>query len=303
MPDDEAQQPIIIKKKKGGHGGHHGGSWKVAYADFVTSMMAFFLVMWLMVQPEDVREHVAGYFQDPTGYKQGGYKSILPGKGTSIIDLKHKNSAVRKLDRKKREEEMRRSLQEMGEKLMKKFERMPGFKAIEKQIEIEMTAEGLRVQLVESAGQPFFEKGSAELLPHTRLLLKLVSQELSKIDNDVIIEGHTDSLRYADNASYTNWELSADRANSARQWMEDMGLSKERVSEVRGFAFTQPRIEDNPGDPRNRRIAIIVVNDYSGMSYLDKSLVLDEEEPESTLETPEATDQTSTSIDPRAEIE
>jgi chemotaxis protein MotB len=277
MQDKDKQQPIIIKKKKGGHGGHHGGSWKVAFADFVTSMMALFLVMWLSAQPEDVKEHIAGYFQDPTGYKEGGYKSILKGKGNSIIDLNYKNSIIEKRNRKKMEEQTRVSLQKMGKQIQDKLEKMPGFRSVKDQIEVEMTAEGLRIQLVDRAGNPFFASGSAALLPHTKLTLKLIGQELAKIPHRVIIEGHTDNIRYASDATYTNWELSVDRANIARQWMEEMGLDPNKVSEVRGFAYTQPKVAGEPGDPRNRRIAIIVVNDYSGMSYLDKSLVLDED--------------------------
>jgi chemotaxis protein MotB len=197
LPDPEEQQPIIKKVKKGGHGGHHGGSWKVAYADFVTSMMAFFMVMWLMAQSEEVRENVAGYFQNPTGFKHGGSPSVLPNKGVSIIDLKHNNSMVKQMNRKQRETEMRRQLKETGEKIMNKLERMPGFAAIKDQIEVQMTAEGLRIQLVESSGQPFFEKGCAQLLPKTKLLLKLIAGELAKLDNKIIIEGHPDSLKYA----------------------------------------------------------------------------------------------------------
>jgi chemotaxis protein MotB len=278
MDADEEREPVIIVKKKGkGHGGHHGGSWKVAYADFVTSMMAFFLVMWLMVQSDVVRENIAGYFQNPTGYKKGGSSSVLPKQGTSIIEMKHMNSATKKMDRQKHEEEMREMLRKAGEEISAKLKRLPGFAQLKNQIEVQMTAEGLRIQLVESAGQPFFEKGSAELLPRTKLLLKIIAQELAKLPNKVIVEGHTDSLRYAATAAYTNWELSADRANAARDWMERQGMRENQISEVRGFAFTQPKIKSNPGDPRNRRIAIIVVNDFSGMNYLDKNVVLEDE--------------------------
>lgn len=275
--NDQQEPVIIVRKKKKGHAAHHGGSWKVAYADFVTSMMAFFLVMWLMVQSDVVRENIAGYFQDPTGFKKGGSSSILPKQGSSIIEMKHMNSITRKLDRQKNEEQMREMLRKAGEEISDKLKRLPGFAQLKNQIQVQMTAEGLRIQLVESAGQPFFEKGSAGLLPRTKLLLKIIAQELSKLPNKVIIEGHTDSLRYAANAAYTNWELSADRANAAREWMESYGMHENQVSEVRGFAFTQPKIKDNPGDPRNRRIAIIVVNDFSGMNYLDKNVVLEDE--------------------------
>jgi chemotaxis protein MotB len=283
-PDEQRSEPIIIVRKKSSHGGHHGGSWKVAYADFVTSMMAFFLVMWLMVQSDVVRNNIAGYFQDPTGFKKGGSSSVLPEKGNSIIPMKQKDTMIKKLSQRQREEEMRKMLRKAGEEIQQKLKSTPGFKTFQKQVEVELTAEGLRIQLLDSEGQSFFEKGSAELLPKTKLLLKLVAQELAKLPNRVIIEGHTDSLRYAANAVYTNWELSADRANSARLWMEEHGLRRDQVSEVRGFAYTQPKIASNPGDPRNRRIAIIVVNDFSGMNYLDKNVVLDGEQELSSTE-------------------
>ncbi len=277
MREKDQQEPVIIVQKKGGHGGgHHGGSWKVAYADFTTSMMAFFLVMWLVNQSPAVKENVAGYFQDPTGFKKGGSSSILPKQGNSIIEMKSKNSMTKELSRKQMEIEARKQLARAATEIMDALQKDQTFSTLKNQIEVQMTAEGLRIQLLDSSGETFFEKGSADLKPNTKLLLSVIAQQLGKLPNKIIIEGHTDNFQYAQNANYTNWELSADRCNSARRYMTGNGLNYSQISEVRGFADTEPRISGRPSDPRNRRISIIVVNDFSGLNYLDKNVVLDE---------------------------
>ncbi len=279
MNDDslQEQQPIIIKKKKGGHG-HHGGAWKVAYADFVTSMMAFFLVMWLLSQADNVKESVAGYFQDPQGFKQGGNMTVLPGKGKSILDLTSRNSLTEEQRRRMREKQARKELMEAGAEIMKKLRSNPSFDRLRNQIEVQMTAEGLRIQLLESAGESFFERGSSEIRPTAQKLLAIVAEEVGKLDNPVIIEGHTDSYRYSKSSDYSNWELSVDRCNSARKWLSTHGLNDAQIVEIRGYADNEPKIKADPTDPRNRRIAIIVANQYSGMNYLDKNILIPEEE-------------------------
>jgi chemotaxis protein MotB len=279
MNDDslQEQQPIIVRKKKGGHGGH-GGSWKVAYADFVTSMMAFFMVMWLLSQADNVKESVAGYFQDPQGFKDGGNMSVLPGSGKSILDLTSRNSITEEQRRRQREMQARKELKQAAAEIMKKLRSNPSFERLRNQIEVQMTAEGLRIQLLESAGESFFERGSAEIKPTAKVLLAMVAEEVGKLDNPVIIEGHTDSYRYSKTSDYSNWELSVDRCNSARKWMASNGLHEAQIEEIRGYADNQPKVESNPGDPRNRRIAIIVANQYSGLNYLDKNIVVPEEE-------------------------
>lgn len=279
MADDTQQEPTIIIKKKGGHGGgHHGGSWKVAYADFVTSMMAFFLVMWLIAQSETVRESVAGYFQNPTGFKKGGDQSVLPNKGTSVIEMKSKNMMTEEQIRKMREKEARERLKEAAAEIMKKLRENPSFERLKNQIEVQMTAEGLRIQLLESSGESFFERGSAELKPFTKQMLVTVAEEIARLPNKVIIEGHTDSYQYAEGATYTNWELSVDRCNSARRWMKEHGLRLDQVAEVRGYAETQPKVKADPANPSNRRIAIIVQNEFSGLNYLDKNVIVEDKE-------------------------
>jgi chemotaxis protein MotB len=265
----EEEQPIIIIKKKGGHGGHHGGAWKVAYADFVTAMMAFFLVMWLVSQDAIVKENVAGYFNDPSGWgrKEGG-ASVLKGspsvlKGaSSIMD----NKGVSPMNKNMTEARAREVLKEAGEKIYGSLEGLPNFDELKDHISIEMTEEGLRIELIEavtanSDSAYFFDKGSAEISPTGETIISTIGKELGKLPNKVVIEGHTDSQTYVYKSRYSNWELSADRANSARKLLESNGLKDSQIAEIRGYAANRPKIKDNPRDARNRRISILVLTD------------------------------------------
>jgi chemotaxis protein MotB len=273
MPENDEQQPIIIIKKKGGHGSHHGGAWKVAYADFVTAMMAFFLVMWIVAQSQTVKEAVSGYFNDPAGYgkKTGGAmlkggQSMLKG-GESIL----KNGPPPP----KTPEQAREILKQASEHIKEALNSLTGFAAMKNLVEIEMTPEGLKIQLMEAMKSKedssyFFSSGSAVLSAWGEEILTLIAKELGKLDNKVVIEGHTDSRQFVSKTKYTNWELSADRANSARRLMEENGLRHGQVWEIRGYADKQPRFADHPEDARNRRIAIIVLTD-DGPIKLDGS--------------------------------
>ncbi|MCP4631945.1 MAG: OmpA family protein [candidate division Zixibacteria bacterium] len=265
MADEKKDlQPIIIKKKKV-HGGHHGGAWKVAYADFVTAMMAFFLVMWLVAQAPEVKESVAGYFNNPTGFMKGGQASVLKGSGASVVDMKRKPP-----NRKQAEEVVKKELMKAAEHIKERLAGLPDFNNLKQNIEIQMTEEGLRIQLIESndAKQTtFYRLGSRELNPRGKAILTSISRELKQLENKIVIEGHTDSRTYVYENKYSNWELSADRANSARKLMEDEGISTQQIEAVRGYADRRLRIEDMPIDPRNRRISIIVLNDYSENRY------------------------------------
>ncbi len=264
MADEEKSQQVIIVKKKGGHGGHHGGAWKVAYADFVTAMMAFFLVLWLVGQTDEVRQAVQGYFQDPTGFMQKGKgDGILKG-GASPISLIGKDKLQARLERE------RQMMLNVAKRIRQAIENIPELRGLKDFIEIEITPEGLRIQLIEGGDEAksnFFAIGSAELKPRTAMLLASIAKELGQLPNYIIIEGHTDSKPYSGKEDYTNWELSADRANSARKLMEEMGLHYGQVVEIRGLADRMPRLPDNPADPRNRRVAIILLNDEAGQKY------------------------------------
>ena len=264
----EEEQPIIIVKKKGGHGGHHGGAWKVAYADFVTAMMAFFLVMWLVSQSDNVKENVAGYFNDPSGWGKKGGASVLQGtesllKGSSsIMD----NKGVSPMNKNMTEARAREVLKEAGDKIYGSLSGLPNFEELKDHIEIEMTEEGLRIELIEATSSEsdsayFFDKGSAIISPKGDTIISTIGKELGKLKNDIVIEGHTDSRTYVYKSRYSNWELSADRANSARKLMESNGLKESQIAEIRGYAANRPKIKENPRDARNRRISILVQTD------------------------------------------
>jgi chemotaxis protein MotB len=236
----DASRPIIIIKKKAGHGGHHGGAWKVAYADFVTAMMALFIVLWLLNTNKPVREAVAGYFKDPAGTatKIGSTKV---GVAEAL--------AITKDD-----------MPKLKEELEKAISKVPNFDKIKDQIEMTITPEGLRIELLETETGTFFQVGNSAPSDNGKELLSLLAQELGKLPNHVSIEGHTDSKPYAGRREYGNWELSTDRANAARRLMQHNGLRGDEVSEVRGYADQMLRKPAQPLDASNRRISVIVQN-------------------------------------------
>jgi len=249
-------KPIVIIKKKGGHGGHHGGAWKVAYADFVTAMMALFIVLWLLNTSKQIQEAVGGYFKDPTGTaKQVG--SDMVGTGENFIVTKD-------------------NMEQLKEQLQKAIKEVPKFDKLKNHIDMTVTNEGLRIELTESATGTFFDSGSAKMSEDGAAFLKTLAEELGKLPNKLAIEGHTDSKSYAEGSNYTNWELSADRANAARRLMQRQGVHEDQVTQVRGFADQRLRKPKDPLDPSNRRISLIVL-------YQQKNLELpvpkDGEEP------------------------
>jgi chemotaxis protein MotB len=252
MSKPGGQQPVIIIKKKGhGKHGHHGGAWKVAYADFVTAMMAFFLVMWIVAQSEEVKAGVAGYFRDPGAFTAGG-RGVLPGSenGTTgggqpmgMTDLEAAKSL----------------LEQAAEEIRRALAALPEFEHLKDQVEITLTDEGLRIELREAPDDGFFDSGSATVKPSTVAMLRVIATQLGELPNKVAVEGHTDSLPYsAESGVYTNWELSADRANAARRILESSGTKQGQIEAVRGFADTRLRKPDQPLDAGNRRISIVV---------------------------------------------
>ena len=235
-------QPIIIKRKVS-HGGHHGGAWKVAYADFVTAMMALFIVLWLLNSSKQIQEAVGGYFKDPSGNsKQVG--TDKSGSGDNVTISKD-------------------DMPKLKEELQKRIRQMNNFEKLKDQIEMTVTTEGLRIELLETETGTFFDVGSPNPNENGKSLLSLLAAELGKLPNNVSIEGHTDSKPYAGNKDYGNWELSADRANAARRLMQKDGLRPDQVSQVRGYADQMLRKKDDALDPSNRRISVIV-------QYLEK---------------------------------
>ena len=230
-------RPIIIIKKKSAHGGHHGGAWKVAYADFVTAMMALFIVLWLLNSSKQVQEAIGGYFKDPTGTsKKVG--SNMVGAGENFILT-------------------RDNMPKLKDQLQQAMKQMTDFEKLKSHIEMTVTSEGLRIELSESAKGTFFDSGSAKLKGDGNDMLVTLAQELGKLPNKLSIEGHTDSQPYS-NPTYGNWELSSDRANAARRVMQANGIGPNQVTQVRGFADQRLRKPDAPLDPANRRISLIV---------------------------------------------
>jgi chemotaxis protein MotB len=232
------RRPIIIIKKKVGHSGHHGGAWKVAYADFVTAMMALFIVLWLLNSSVKVRKAVAGYFNDPRSeHRETGSDKV--GNDDSIpID--------------------KQSVQKLKEQIQKAIKSQPDLEKLAKQIEITITPEGLRIELIEDKSGTFFQSGSAKLSQTGQELLGMLAGQLKPLPNHLLLEGHTDAQPYSTDNGYTNWELSADRANSARRLLQQDGVGKSQISQVRGYADQLLRVKNDPLDPTNRRISLIV---------------------------------------------
>ena len=229
---------ILIKKKRHAHGGHHGGAWKVAYADFVTALMSLFIVLWLTSSSDSVKESVAHYFNDP--------------RGTATLQGTNKNGSGHALPLD------RNGMEKLKQQLLDAARRMPNFDKLKNQVEISAEEDGLRIELLEQPGGTFFKLGSAQPTPALRDFLKAISPELGKLPNQISIEGHTDSVPYADDSLYSNWELSTDRANAARRLMQSSGIAPGQVAEVRGFADQLPRTPNDPKNPSNRRITLIV---------------------------------------------
>jgi chemotaxis protein MotB len=243
--------PIIIKKKKGHHGGGHGGAWKVAYADFVTAMMALFIVLWILGQDQSIKETVAHYFRDPIGFSDRG-KNILEGNTSQFIDLDLKKN----LDQRETEKQ---ELKKMGEKILSELSEDPDYINLVSQIKIEIVDEGLRIEIVDSTNDVFFEIGNAKLKPAMVSLLQKIGDQLSRLPNNIVIEGHTDARPYhGNNIGYTNFELSADRANSARRALSTSKLDPDKIEEIRGYADRRLRDKKDPYSLVNRRISIIV---------------------------------------------
>jgi chemotaxis protein MotB len=230
--------PIIVIKKKGGHGGHHGGAWKVAYADFVTAMMALFIVLWLMNSSKQIQEAVGGYFKDPAGSsKRVG--SDMVGAGENFVVNKD-------------------NMEELKEQLQQAIREVPHFDRLKNHIDMTVTNEGLRIELTESEKGTFFDSGSQKISADGEELLKLLAAELGKLPNKLALEGHTDAKSYAQGSNYGNWELSVDRANAARRLIRENGIGADQVTQVRGFADQRLRNPKDPLDPSNRRISLIV---------------------------------------------
>jgi len=285
VSEKEVRPIIIVKKRKGGDGGHHGGAWKVAYADFVTAMMAFFLVMWLVAAvSKEQRAAMFEYFKNPS-MEQG--KSVKAAKGangpggmsTSVINLHGgmdaPKSAIRKetglqagsatapssVEEAKRiaAEADHKKLESLMEELRKAIDASQALKPFKDQLLLDLTPDGLRIQIVDQQNRPMFDLGSAKLKGYTGEILHELSPYLNSVQNRISLSGHTDTTPYPGGHGYTNWDLSADRANAARRALEAGGLQTEKVARVVGLSSSVLFDKDNTRNPINRRISIIVM--------------------------------------------
>ena len=250
----EEQKPPRRKVKKAkGHGGHHGGAWKVAYADFVTAMMALFLVLWLVSQADTkLKQSIAAYFRSP-----GVFDSMKGG----ILSQAKKVSKEPTSQTSKDDEQ---ALFSVAQTLQKQFSTRPEFSKYGDQIKIEVTDEGLRIQLIDKADKVAFSSGSADLTPDAQAILTEIATGICSLPNKINIGGHTDSRVFPSDNGYTNWELSTDRANAARRILENNCVKSDQIHRIVGFADTEPMIPEDPYSPANRRISITVLRLTTG---------------------------------------
>lgn len=281
---EEKKRPIIIVKRKrsGGHG-HHGGAWKVAYADFVTAMMAFFLVMWLVTSvSKEQRAAIFDYFKNPS-MEPGHSVKAAPGQqgpggaSTSPIDLGGGLDAPRALERNAEglgepvpdisheearriaDEGERRQLESLMEELREAIEKSQALEPFKDQLLLDITPEGLRIQIVDKQNRPMFDLGATRLKDYTSRILRELASYLNTVPNRISLSGHTDAKPYSGVRGYTNWDLSADRANAARRALEDGGLETHKVARIVGLASSVLFDKESPHNPINRRISILVM--------------------------------------------
>lgn len=282
MSEDKNKRPIVIKRIKNVAGGSHGGAWKIAYADFVTAMMAFFLLMWLL--GSTAKGDLAGiseYFKTPLkvalmgGSSSGDSSSVIKGGGKDLTrsegqvksgdlptEKKIINTKAAQEDflRKEREKEANK-LKELKSSIEKSIENNAKLKPFKNQILLDITSEGLRIQIVDDKNRPMFQSGSAQLESYTREILHAIGQTLNDVPNKVSISGHTDAALYGGgDKGYSNWELSADRANATRRELLSGGMSEEKIVRVVGLSSAVLFKKDDPLSPSNRRISLIVMN-------------------------------------------
>lgn len=283
--DKKDKRPIVIKKIKKVAGGHHGGAWKVAYADFVTAMMAFFLLLWLLnVSTKEQLEGIADYFTPSTAsVSTNGSNGVLGGmtmtvegamtetpKQQAITDNKPSDqldeSSEAELSKDQFEQMKAKEEERQFEKAIEEIKQVvqddPEMKELAKNLIVDMTPEGLRIQIVDQQGRSMFPSGSAQMYDETKKLIGKVSTIIDKLPQKLSIRGHTDSVPYGDNATYDNWNLSADRANASRQALIKGGIDQKRIANVAGKADTDHLFPTDPTSPQNRRISIILLRDH-----------------------------------------
>ena len=279
MAEDASQQPIVVKKIKKIVGGGHGGAWKIAYADFVTAMMAFFLLMWLLGSTsEGTKEGIAEYFKTPLKEALAGKSGS--GEASSVIDgggrdltrrtgqvqigteekIQKKMNPVSSAQAERAGEEMVR-LKKIKAKIEKAIEANPELHKFKKQLLLDITTEGLRIQIVDAQNRPMFSSGRADLQPYTQMIIHEIGQTLNDVTNKISLSGHTDATPFpSGNNGYSNWELSADRANASRRELIAGGMDPNKILRVVGLSSAVLFDKNDPYNPINRRISITVMN-------------------------------------------
>ncbi len=262
-------QPIVVKKVKKVVGGHHGGAWKVAFADFVTAMMAFFLLLWLLSSTTEAQKAaIAGYFQNPSMIDgaSGTSPSVIDLEGSAIqrgdgeeINRFQSNMSDEELEEKLRELDRKR-LEDLKSRLEQEIERNPTLKAFKEQLKLDITDEGLRIQIIDQDGRPMFDSGAAELKPYSKAVFDALAKLINSVPNKISISGHTDARPFRRADGYSNWELSADRANASRRELIRAGVPEDKIARVVGHGDKVLYDKENPYSPVNRRISIVVLN-------------------------------------------
>ena len=276
------EQPIIIvKKKKKGHGGHHGGAWKVAYADFVTAMMALFIVLWILGQSEEAKKAVEFYFNNPglymtnpKAFEQAFIKSLEVSYGTTgAVSEKTPSEVPTPSPTVDPKEESKKLMETVAKEIKMKIASLPEFNNIRDKVTIEVYPDSAVIDLMEPEGTYFFELGDSSMKPKAKKLLTIITKELNRLNNKIIIAGHTDSRPFISGGrTYTNWELSADRANNARRIMEEAGFNPKKIVEIRGNADKDLKYPDKPDSPANRRITIrVLFEDKKDDDHVEKN--------------------------------
>ena len=289
---EEGLRPIIVKRIKKHGGGHHGGAWKIAYADFVTAMMAFFLLMWLLGSTtKGDLNGISEYFKTPLkvalegGSGSGDSSSVIKGGGK---DLTRQEGQVRATDdpavkktfnltaaKQALEAEEAKRLQALKERIETKIDSNPLLKKYKNQLLLDLTSEGLRIQIVDEQNRPMFALASATLQPYTKDILHEIGATLNDVPNKIGLSGHTDSTPYLSDAGYSNWELSADRANASRRELIAGGMNEDKILRVVGLASAAHLDKKDPFNPINRRISIIVMNKKTEESVMRDGAKLD----------------------------
>ncbi|MEN4922728.1 flagellar motor protein MotB [Achromobacter spanius] len=264
---------VVIRRKKVKGGGHHGGSWKIAYADFITAMMAFFLVMWLVsVVPREELKGIAEYFRMPLrvaitgGPSSSAETSAVPGGGSDPLrsdgDVRRgQGNRVESQPMGDAERREQHRLENLKKRLENVIETSPVLKSFRPQLLIDLTTEGLRIQIIDNQNRPMFATGRAEVQPYMRDILRELGPVLNELPNKVSISGHTDASQYArGERAYSNWELSADRANASRQELVAGGMNESKVMRIQGLSSSMSLVKDDPYAAVNRRISLVVLN-------------------------------------------